>query len=143
MADSLRVEAQWQGGLAAIAVARGHEVLADEPVPAGGGDLGMMPTELLCASLATCFCLAVAYVAAKRQVALPRLRVAVDAERVGRELRYGRLRIEIAAATPEADLEALIESAKPLCWVSNMLAEDLEVEYVPSVLADAAPADAR
>jgi putative redox protein len=136
MAGSLRVIAQWQGGLSATTSARGHEVLADEPVEAGGADLGMMPTELMCAALASCFCLAVAHVAAKRELSLPRLRVTVDAERQGSELRYGRLRVEVAAVAEEDRLAVLVERAKPFCWVSNMLSEDVEVLYVPTALTE-------
>jgi uncharacterized OsmC-like protein len=142
MSDALHVQARWNGALSATATAREHEVVADEPAHAGGGDGGMMPTELMFAALSSCFCLAVAHVAAKRDIELPGLRVTVDAERVGRELRYGRVRVEIAAAAGEHDLAALVERAKPFCWVSNMLANDLEVTYVPVVLQSPA-ADAR
>ncbi len=134
MGASLHVEARATGHLSAVAVAREHEVRIDEPLDIGGGDLGMMPTELMLSALAGCFCLAVAHVAGKREIELPGLRVTVDAERVGRELRYGRLRIEVAAASGEHDLAALVERAKPFCWVSNMLSSDLEVSYVPLVL---------
>ena len=64
------------------------------------------------------------------------------AERVGGELRYSRLRVEVAAIAGEHDLEALVDRAKTFCWVSNMLSSDLEVTYVPVVL-DPPPADAR
>jgi organic hydroperoxide reductase OsmC/OhrA len=84
----------------------------------------------------------VAHVAAKRDIVLPGLRVTVDAERVGSELRYSRLRVEVAAIAGEHDLQALVDRAKPFCWVSNMLSSDLDVTYVPVVL-DPPPADAR
>lgn len=142
MSEPLRVEARWEGGLSATVTARDHELVADEPETAGGADAGMMPTELFFAGLTSCFCLAVAHVAAKRDIVLPGLRVSVEAERIGSELRYSRLRIEIAAFAGEHDLEALVNRAKPFCWVSNMLASDLEVTYVPVVL-DPPPADAR
>jgi uncharacterized OsmC-like protein len=141
MADALQVQARWSGKLSATATAREHEVVVDEPASAGGDDGGMMPTELMFAALSSCFCLAVAHVAAKRDIELPGLRVTVDAERIGRELRYGRLRVEIAAVAGEHDLAALVERAKPFCWVSNMLANDLEVTYVPVVLQS--PASSR
>jgi uncharacterized OsmC-like protein len=137
VADALHVEARWDGGMATTAQARGHEVVADEPEAVGGRDGGMMPTELLFAGLATCYCLAVAHVANKRNIALPGLRVAVDAERDGRELRYAAVRVEVAAAVDEEQLAHLIERARPFCWVSNMLAPDIEVRYVPKVLSDA------
>jgi uncharacterized OsmC-like protein len=142
MSEPRHVEARWQGGLSATVTARDHELVADEPESYGGADAGMMPTELFFAGLASCFCLAVAHVAAKRDIVLEGLRVTIDAERVGSELRYSRLRVEVAAIAGEHDLEALVKRAKPFCWVSNMLASDLEVTYVTVVL-DSPSADAR
>lgn len=141
MADSLHVEARQTGPLSAVVTAGDHELIADEPVRAGGRDEGMMPTELIFAALSSCFCLAVAHVAAKRDIELQDLRVSVDAERIGRELRYGRVRVQIEAVAGDHDLAALVERAKPFCWVSNMLAPDIEVSYVPVVL-DTPRADA-
>lgn len=141
MGDSLHVEARRTGPLSAVVTAREHELTADEPRDAGGADGGMMPTELIFAALSSCFCLAVAHVASKRDIDLGELRVRVDAERIGRELRYGRVRVEIEAVAGDHDLAALVERAKPFCWVSNMLAPDIEVSYVPVVL-DSPRADA-
>lgn len=145
MSEPRHVVAQWEGGLSATVTARDHSLTADEPEAYGGHNAGMMPTELFFSGLASCFCLAVAHVAAKRDIELPGLRVTVDAERVGKELRYSRLRIEVAAASGEHDLDALVKRAKPFCWVSNMLAHDLEVSYVTTVLdaPTTSPADAR
>jgi uncharacterized OsmC-like protein len=134
MGDTLRVRANRTGPLSATVTARDHELIADEPARFGGQDAGMMPTEIFFAALSSCFCLAVAHVAAKRDIELPGLRVTVDAERLGRELRYGRVRVEVAAGAGEHDLEALVKRAKPFCWVSNMLDPDLEVSYVTVVL---------
>ena len=141
MSNQRHVQAIRTGPLSATVTARQHELSIDEPAGVGGGDTGMMPTEAFFAGLASCFCLAVAHVAAKRDIDLPGLRVTVDAERLGRELRYGRIRVEVAAEAGEHDLAALVERAKPFCWVSNMLDPDLEVTYVPVVL-DAPSADA-
>jgi uncharacterized OsmC-like protein len=141
MSEPRHVVARWEGGLSATVTARHHELVADEPESYGGGDAGMMPTELFFAGLASCFCLAVAHVAGKRDIELPGLTVTVDAERVGNELRYSRLRVEVAAVAGDHDLAKLVERAKPFCWVSNMLASDIEVSYVPVVL-HSLPADA-
>ena len=142
MGSSVHVEARQAGPLSAVVTARDHELIADEPLDAGGQDRGMMPTELIFAALSSCFCLAVAHVASKRDIELGDLRVSVDAERIGRELRYGRVRVQIEAVAGDHDLAALVERAKPFCWVSNMLAPDIEVSYVPVVL-DSPRADAR
>jgi uncharacterized OsmC-like protein len=142
MGDSVHVEARRTGPLSALVTAREHELVADEPLSVTGGeDRGMMPTELLFAALSSCFCLAVAHVASKRDIELEDLRVSVDGERIGRELRYGRVRVQVEAVAGEHDLAALVERAKPFCWVSNMLAPDIEVSYVPVVL-DTPRADA-
>ena len=139
MADALHVEARWDGGLSAVATARGHEVRIDEPVEAGGRDGGMMPTELMFAALASCFCLAVAHVAAKRDLELAGLGVTVHAERAGRELRYRRVRVEVTDGGGDADLAKLVERARPFCWISNIVpADHLEVSYVSTVPAEAA-----
>lgn len=134
MSNRLHVEATRTGPLSATVTAREHELSVDEPASVGGDDAGMMPTEVFFAGLASCFCLAVAHVASKRDIDLPGLRVTVDAERLGRELRYGRIRVEVSAVAGDHDLAALVERAKPFCWVSNMLDPDLEVTYVPVVL---------
>jgi putative redox protein len=129
MAEFLEVTATWQGGYQSLVNARGHEIPVDEPERAGGANLGMMPTEVFCAAVASCYCLALAHVAAKRSLELPGLNVSVRAERAGRELRYGRLVVRAQADVPDEQLAALIEPARRVCWVSNTLAGDLALEY--------------
>jgi putative redox protein len=129
MAPRLEVTATWLGGYAADVRARGHELRSDEPETAGGEDSGMMPTELFCAALASCFCLAIGWAATKRGRDVPGLRVTVRAERAGTELRYSRLVVDSEAALDGPALAELVERARPLCWVSNTLAQGVEVEY--------------
>jgi uncharacterized OsmC-like protein len=129
MADFLEVTATWRGGYRSLVSARGHEIPVDEPESAGGANTGMMPTEVLCAAVASCYCLALAHVAGKRSLELPGLRVTARAERAGSELRYGRLVVEASADVPDERLAALIEPARRCCWVSNTLAGQLELEY--------------
>jgi putative redox protein len=129
MAERLEVTAVWRGGLATDVTARGHEVRVDEPESAGGGDTGMMPTEMFLVSLASCFCLAVAWVARKHGVEVPGLQVVVRARRPGAELRYEGFEVDAQAAVDDATLAWLVQRARPLCWVSNTLAAGVEVEY--------------
>ena len=125
----LEVTARWRGGYRAEVTARGHAVAVDEPADAGGGDEGFMPTELFCAGLASCFCLAIGHVARKRALDVPGLEVTVRAVRAGRELRYERLVVDCAAELDDDTLAMLVERARPFCWVSNTLAAGVEVEY--------------
>jgi putative redox protein len=127
--ERLEVSATWMGGYESRVHARGHEIPVDEPGSAGGDDSGMMPTEVFCASIASCFCLALAHVAKKRGRALPELRVVVRAERAGRELRYGRFEIEAQADVSGEELASLLEPARRVCWVSNTLVHGVELSY--------------
>jgi putative redox protein len=129
VAEFLEVTAAWRGGYRSQVSARGHEIAVDEPESAGGANAGMMPTEVFCAALASCYCLALAHVAAKRSLELPGLCVTVRAERAGRELRYGSVVVDARADVPDERLASLIEPARRVCWVSNTLAGDLELEY--------------
>lgn len=129
MAERLVVTATWRGGWATDVSARGHPIRVDEPPGAGGEDTGMMPTELFCAALASCFCLAVAFAAGKRGLEVPGLRVVVRAQRAGNEPRYERLVVETSAELDDATLARLVERARPLCWVSNTLAAGVRLEY--------------
>ena len=129
MTARLEVTATWRGGYGADVQARGHRVRVDEPQASGGDDEGMMPTELFCAALASCFCLAIGHVATKRSIDVPGLEVTVRAERAGTELRYARLVVDSSADVDDALLARLVERARPVCWVSNTLAAGVEVEY--------------
>jgi putative redox protein len=129
MGARLEVSATWRGGWVADVRVRGHELRVDEPESAGGEDAGPMPTELFCAALASCFCLAVGFAARKREIELRDLAVTVRAERAGSELRYERLIVETTAAADADTLAKLVQRARPLCWVSNTLATGVTVEY--------------
>ncbi|MGH2967599.1 MAG: OsmC family protein [Solirubrobacteraceae bacterium] len=127
--EALEVSARWGGGYAIGVEARGHRIAVDEPPEAGGEDGGMMPTEVFLASLASCFCLALAWRAVRDGIELPGLRVDGRAERAGRELRYDRIVLTATADVPGDRLAPLVERARRLCWVSNTLATPPAVEY--------------
>jgi putative redox protein len=129
VAEALEVTATWEGGYRSLVRARGHEIPVDEPASASGGDTGMMPTEVFCAALASCFCLALAHAAGKRAMELPGLEVKVHARRAGPELRYGSFVVAASAAVPEDELARLMEPARRVCWVSNTLAAETSYEY--------------
>jgi putative redox protein len=122
----MKVTATFHGGYAATVDARGHLMSIDEPEASGGDDTGAMPTELLAGALASCFALALAHAARREGVELPGLRVDVEAERAGHELRYGTMTVFAQADVP---LTPYMEKARRLCWVSNTFASPPEIEY--------------
>ena len=89
---------------------------------------GAMPTELLAPALASCFALALGHVARREGVELPGLAVDVEAERAGRELRYGRMTVTARADVPARARHA-VDARQRLCWVSNTFAAPPEIEY--------------
>jgi putative redox protein len=123
------VSARWAGGLRAEVDAGGFKVVADEPESVGGTGTGPQPTELLLASIASCFTLAMAYSARKRDIPLEDLHVDVTGHYDGP--RFDAFRITVRAAAPQGDeLENLITAAKRVCYVTRTLDSPPEIEFV-------------
>ncbi|CAN5877376.1 hypothetical protein BH23ACT10_BH23ACT10_19260 [soil metagenome] len=106
---------------------RDFHVTIDEPESVGGTDEGPTPTELLLASLATCFTLAVAHAARKRDITLGELSVRIDADYDGN--RFGWIRLEVTTDLSADVNERLVERAKTYCFVSRTLQEPPDIEY--------------
>lgn len=121
--------ADWQGGLATEVTGRGHRLRVDEPPEFGGEDSGPMPTEVLVAALASCFCAAVAWAARKRRIPLDDLRVHVQPHRVVGEPRHGAYDVWVESSTPSADLAPAVDLAKRYCWVTNTITATPEIRY--------------
>lgn len=123
------VSSTWSGGLRTVVDAGGFPLVVDEPGSAGGTGTGPQPTELLLASIASCFTLALAWTAARRDVPLDELHVDVTGHYDGP--RFDTFRITVRAAAPRgAELDRLIAAAKQVCYVTRTLASPPEITYV-------------
>jgi putative redox protein len=109
----------WDGGMRAVTRVGEFDVVVDEPRTFGGTDTGPQPTDLLLASISSCFALAIAFVARKRGIELRGL----DVTAVGRYdgPRFDRISLSISSASPQAVIEDLIPEAQRVCYVSNTL----------------------
>ena len=125
----MAVISYWEGGYSCRIVARDRfELRADEPPGEGGADTGPAPTELLLAALASCFTMAIAYVARKGGVELPSdLTVTALGEYAGP--RFRRMRVEASSSLPRGHMERLVRDAIPYCWVSNTIKGAPELEF--------------
>jgi organic hydroperoxide reductase OsmC/OhrA len=125
---TLSVEATWEGDYRCTVAARQFAIPVDEPAAAGGGDTGPQPSELLLASLASCFTLALHHVARKRGIEFPDLSVRATGTYEGP--RFVRLVVEVSTSMPRDVLDPLVERAKAVCYVSNTIraVSDVEVE---------------
>ena len=91
----------------------------------------MMPTELFCAALASCFCLAVGFAAGKRDQEVPGLKVTVTAERVEGELRYEHFVVDDRGRARAGGALRGSSSARDRCAGSpTRLASGVSVEYL-------------
>ncbi|HEY4626881.1 MAG TPA: OsmC family protein [Blastococcus sp.] len=97
--------------------AGGFRLIVDEPASVGGTGQGPMPTDLLLASLCSCYALALAWAARKRGVDLPDLVVTATGAYAGPRFRAFTLTVRTSAA---ADVVTpLLEPARRVCYVSN------------------------
>jgi len=122
----IELTASWEGGYRCRVPIRDFEVLVDEPVEDGGTDAGPKPTELLLASLAACFAMAVAHAVRKGGQELPDVSVSVRGEYQG--ARFARLTVEARSSRPDL-VRSVLDRAIRTCYVSNTIRNGPEVEY--------------
>ena len=94
--------------------------MVDEPPGVGGTGLGPMPTDLLLASLSSCYALALAWAARKRGFELPDL--AVTATGTYQGARFASLALTVTTSLDAEQASTLLEPASRVCYVSNTLA---------------------
>lgn len=112
--------ARWTGGWRCEVDAGGFALVVDEPAEVGGGGAGPMPTDLLLASLSSCYALALAWAARKRGFELPDLTVSATGSYQGQA--FSSLTLTVLSSAPAEQLAPLLEPAKRVCYVSNTIA---------------------
>jgi len=125
-----KVTSTWEPGPLRCDVAAGvFTIPADEPEADGGTGSAATPTDLLLASLASCFTLALAHSAARLEVSLIGLRVDVVGHYAGR--RFDSMHISVDAEGPNTgELAEMVRLAERLCYVTNTLRASAAVEVV-------------
>jgi uncharacterized OsmC-like protein len=119
-----QVQGSWRGSCRVdLEIRDGRFALvSDERRENGGEDAGPAPSELLFASVASCFAMAVVWTARKRRLALPDLEVVVGWGYDRKNRIYDNVTIEarssLAAEMP-GEYETLIRLAQEACWVTR------------------------
>lgn len=109
-----------------IADARDHALIADEPVEAGGGDLGMSPFELVASGLAACTSITILIYARRKGLPIDDLAIEVDYVRATEASQnpFGpdraTRRIQVAGALDAAALQQIGRAARA-CPVHKLL----------------------
>lgn len=132
----MEVQVKHLGAMQFEIFARGHSVISDQPVEAGGHDEGMTPPEFLLASLGSCAGFYAAAYLRKKGLATEGTHVRVNAEKAGPPARLDSFTIEVTAPIElsEADC-AGVKDAVHRCLIHNtMLATpSLRIEVLSPV----------
>ncbi|MGE5444833.1 MAG: OsmC family protein [Ignavibacteriales bacterium] len=126
----MEVQAVWKRNYQVEVKARQFSVPIDEAPEFHGDDTGMMPTELFLCSLASCFCLALVFVARKKTFEVKDMRVNVKGEKDLKNFLFSRLIVEIDSSLPSQTLQSIIPLARKYCFVSNTVSKSCPIEYV-------------
>jgi putative redox protein len=125
----LEVEAVWKKRYHVEVTARQFRVENDEPPKFGGDDMGMMPTELFLASIATCFCLALVYAAKNKKIKLDDVSVKVFGDKDLKNFTFKRIIVRVITSLPKQHLDEIMQLAKRYCFVSNTVTKSCPIEY--------------
>ena len=120
------VTARWLGDYRVDVTAGEFDLRVDAPASVGGDDTGPQPTDLLLASVGSCFVLSLAWAAKKRGLVLESVAVSVTATYDGP--RFSRIEIEVDLPGDGDQVEALIAAAERVCYVTNTLKRTPEIE---------------
>lgn len=128
------VASSWHGGYHCTVRAGEFELEVDEPASVGGTDRGPQPTDLLLASVASCFTLALSHSAKRRSLELSALEVSVTGVYEG--LRFSEIRVSARLGVDPGEVDALVRAAERVCYVTNTLRRDVDL-HVGAVSASA------
>jgi uncharacterized OsmC-like protein len=116
----IKAKAEWLKDFRqAVTNDRGHEILCDEPVTAGGGDVGPTPLELAVMALAGCAVRIFADVCKQSKIKLNKLEVAAEAEKQpgSAKLAQVNLKVVVSADARKQLLEAAWRRTEANCPV--------------------------
>jgi uncharacterized OsmC-like protein len=129
------------GGIRVDVEAGGHKFIADEPVAAGGTDLGPTPYDFLAAALGGCTSMTLHVVAKRENIPLEGVELSISSDRIyakdcedclSKEGYIHRFRVEIKLigdSLTEANRQRLLEIAGR-CPVAKTLSNEIKIEKV-------------
>ena len=120
MAAQRTVHGSWLGAWRCDVSTGDFDLVVDEPesVP-GGTNAGPQPTDLLLASVSSCFTLALAHTARKRNLDVTDIQVAVTGTYDGPS--FSEIRIDASVDCEPDELDRLLSGAERVCYVTNTI----------------------
>lgn len=126
--DARMATARSTRGMQATVRSRQFEWRVDEPTDRGGEDTGPTPVESFLGSLASCLALSVRTVADRRDIRLHDIDVTADGEPDDGRLERIQLSVALDSPADRESLEQVVETAERVCFVNNVVDEDIERE---------------
>ena len=126
----MEVQAVWKKNYQVEVKARQFQVPIDEAPEFHGEDTGMMPTELFLCSLASCFCLALVFIARKKRIKVKDMIVNVKGKKDLKNFIFSSIIVEVESSLAPETLEEIIPLAKRYCFVSNTVSKSCPIEYI-------------
>lgn len=105
-----------------------NSLISDEPVLAGGQELGLSPRELLCASLGACTCITLRMYADRKEMPLDSVEVIVAEENEGGPVRITR-QVKLNGQLSDTQRSRLMEIADK-CPVHQLLSNPIPINTV-------------
>lgn len=122
------VKVTYKNGLQYEAEARGHKVICDQPLDAGGADAGMTPPEFLLASLGTCVMYYAANYLRLHQIPADGMTVSVQAGKAANPARLSTFTIDVEVpAAGQRHIEGARRAAEK-CLIKNTLANHPQID---------------
>ena len=118
---SHEVLARWDGGLKTTVSVGDFSFVVDEPVTSGGTGSGPMPTDYFLGSLASCYALAIAWEARKRDIVVPADLVVTAQGRYDGPC-FCELTLSVSSSLSDDVLEPLLQAAERVCYISRTVA---------------------
>lgn len=132
MAAERTVRGVWLGAWRCDVNAGDFDLKIDEPESvAGGTNQGPQPTDLLLASISSCFTLALAHTARKRSLDVEDIRVDVTGQYDGPS--FSRIDINAFVDCEPEELPQLLSGAERVCYVTNTIRGGVELVVTGSV----------
>lgn len=125
----IEAKAVWKKNYQVDVSARQFSVKTDEPPQYKGDDTGMMPTELFISSIASCFCMALVFVAGRNEIEVSQMEVEVSAKADTRNFMYSNIYVKVLSSLDNDITKELIDQAKKYCYVSNSISRSTPIEY--------------
>jgi uncharacterized OsmC-like protein len=124
----MRVTARFLEGYKFEMVSDHLSITSDQSPQYGGDGAGPMPSELFLWAIASCIGQSIVHILGKFRETTTDLTLSVEGKKHPDQFRYRKIIIDINGDYPEPRLKEVVKIACDGCFISNSLAEDIEIE---------------